>query len=44
MDQHQTPLPFEHVAAPVSQAQAARLVDYDHHRARVGGKLGAVIH
>jgi hypothetical protein len=27
----------------VSQAQAVRLVDYDHHRVWVGGKLGVML-
>ncbi len=29
--------------APVSHEQAARLVNYDHHRVRVGTKLGVLL-
>jgi hypothetical protein len=41
-DQHLS-LPFAHVTAPVSRAQAARLVGYDHHRVRVGARLGVLL-
>jgi hypothetical protein len=43
MKEHQPPPPFAQRTAVVNQAQAACLVDYDHHRVRVSGELGVML-